>query len=83
MPVQDYLFTLHVDPGEIYFLCGLFDAYGDFAVLRTVDRKKAVVELFASPFFIKEITALVDSLRTEFAIEIVEEGFIKDGQTGA
>ncbi|MDH5790437.1 MAG: DUF4911 domain-containing protein, partial [Nitrospinota bacterium] len=56
---------LEVDKCDIAYIVGLFDAYDDFAVVRTLDASRGHIELMMSPDYVGEVAKLVEHLSEE------------------
>jgi len=69
-----YQIIIKVDRKDIYYLCGLFDGYGRFGILRTIDRHESLMEILASPYYLSDIYSLLDSLAQETSVKILSEG---------
>jgi hypothetical protein len=63
---------LEVDKRDIAYIVGLFDAYDDFAVVRTIDASRGHIELMASPDYVGEISKLVECLADEIPVRILK-----------
>lgn len=62
---------LEVNKEDIAYIVSIFDAYEDFAVVRTLDQSKGLIELMISPDFIEETQDLLDSLAEEIPVKRV------------
>jgi Domain of unknown function (DUF4911) len=56
---------LRVPPVEIAYVKFVFESYEGIAVVRTLDRKAAVLELLVAPDFADEARRILESLRPE------------------
>ena len=56
---------LQIPPEEIAFVKFIFESYEGIAVLRTLDRHRAVIVVIVAADFIAEARAILDSLRAE------------------
>ena len=74
MPTDSISFQLEVDKKEIAYLVGLFESYGDFAIVRTIDQNRGLIELIISPDYRDEVCWLLDSLKEEMSIRILSKG---------
>jgi hypothetical protein len=63
-----------IDRKEICFVKSIIEAYDGIAVLRTVDPKKAVIELSVAPGCEEEIKEILDDLRNSISIEVINGG---------
>jgi hypothetical protein len=63
---------LEVDKRDIAYIVGLFDAYDDFAVVRTIDPARGHIELMASPDYVGEIAKLVERLADEIPLRVLK-----------
>ena len=64
---------LEVDKRDIAYIVGLFDAYDDFAVVRTLDASRGHIELMMSPDFTDEVAKLVERLAEEIPLRILKQ----------
>jgi hypothetical protein len=64
---------LEVDKRDIAYIVGLFDAYDDFAVVRTIDPSRGHIELMMSPDYVDEVAQLVDRLAGEIPLRILKQ----------
>lgn len=71
MHTDSIQWRLEVNKEDIGYLVSIFDAYEDFAVVRTLEQSKGLVELMISPDFIEETQQLLDSLAEEIPIQRV------------
>lgn len=62
---------LEVDTKDIAYLVGIFEAYDDFAVVRTLDAGRGHIELMIAPDFESEVAKLVDALSQEIPLRIL------------
>jgi hypothetical protein len=56
---------LELPPAEIAYVKFIFETYEGIAVLRTIDRKRAVIVLIVAADFIADARAILESLRPE------------------
>ena len=57
-----------VDKKDIAYLVSVIEAYDHFAVVRTLDQKRGLIEMLISPDFIDEVDKLVENLNKEIPI---------------
>ena len=62
-----------VDKKDIAYLTGLFEAYDELAVVRTLNQSRGVIELLISPDYVDDVNRLVDALQKEIAIRRLPE----------
>lgn len=62
---------LEVDKADIAYIVGVFEAYENFAVVRTLDQSKGLIELMISPDFQDETRQLLDHLGKEVPLRDV------------
>ena len=62
---------LEVDKKDIAYIVSIFDAYEDFAVVRTLDQSRGLIELMISPDYLDETQKLLDALATEIPLRKV------------
>jgi hypothetical protein len=63
---------VEIDKKDIAFMVGLMESYDDFAVVRTVDQKRGLIELLCSPDYVPEVRRLLDSLKDEMSLRVLE-----------
>jgi len=56
---------LQIPPEEIAFVKFIFESYEGIAVLRTLDRHRAVIVVIVAADFLAEARAILESLRAE------------------
>lgn len=64
---------LEVNKSDIAYIVGLFDAYDEFAVVRTLDPARGHIELMMSPDYIEEVAKLVERLSEEIPLRILKQ----------
>lgn len=62
---------LEVDKKDIAYIVSIFDAYENFAIVRTLDQSKGLIQLMISPDFLEETRQLLDQLKTELPLRII------------
>jgi len=73
MHTDSVQWILEVDKRDIAYIVGLFDAYDDFAVVRTLDPARGHIELMASPDYTEEIVKLLERLSNEIPLQILKQ----------
>ena len=63
---------LEVNKSDIAYIVGLFEAYDDFAVVRTLDPERGHIELMISPDYVDEVAKLVDRLSDEITLRVLK-----------
>jgi hypothetical protein len=58
-----------VDRDGIALLKFILESYDNAAVMRTIDERGSVIELFVSPGFLLEVEAVIDEFRDELNIQ--------------
>ncbi|MFQ5673763.1 MAG: DUF4911 domain-containing protein [Nitrospinales bacterium] len=74
MHTDSIQWKLEVDKKDIAYLVGLFESYGDFAVVRTLDQSRGHVELLIAPDYVDEVRKLLESLAEEMPVRILSSG---------
>ena len=64
---------LEVNKSDIAYIVGLFEAYDDFAVVRTLDPARGHIELMMSPDYVDEVAQLVERLAGEVSLRILKQ----------
>ena len=62
---------LEVDKKDIAYIVSIFDSYENFAVVRTLDQSKGLIQLMISPDYLEETGKLLDQLKTEIPLRIL------------
>jgi hypothetical protein len=73
MHTDSVQWILEVDKRDIAYIVGLFDAYDDFAVVRTLDPARGHIELMIAPDYVDEVAKLVDRLAGEISLRILKQ----------
>ena len=63
---------VEMDKGDIAYMVGLMEAYDEFAVVRTIDQSRGLIELICSPDYVQEVHRLLDSLKEEMNLRVVD-----------
>ncbi len=64
---------LEVNKSDIAYIVGLFEAYDDFAVVRTLDPERGHIELMISPDYLDEVAQLVERLSDEIPLRVLKQ----------
>jgi hypothetical protein len=72
MHTDSVQWILEVDKRDIAYIVGLFDAYDEFAVVRTLDPSRGHIELMMSPDYVDEVAKLVERLSDEISVRILK-----------
>ena len=73
MPHTDSVqWILEVNKSDIAYIVGLFEAYDDFAVVRTLDPGRGHIELMIAPDYVGEVAKLVERLADEIPLRILK-----------
>ena len=59
---------LETRPEHIAYVKFIFESYEEVGIVRTVDRKKAVIVLLAMPDFLRVARNIIESLQKEIAL---------------
>jgi len=73
MHTDSVQWILEVNKSDIAYIVGLFDAYDEFAVVRTLDPSRGHIELMMSPDYIDEVVKLVERLSEEIPLRILKQ----------
>lgn len=60
---------LQMAPEHIAYVKFIFESYEEVGIIRTVDRKKAIIVLLAMPDFVDSARAILESLRQEVPLQ--------------
>ena len=70
---------LEIRPEDIAYVKFIFESYEGVGIIRTVDRKKAIIVLMVVEDFLADARSILDSLRTEvFLPEIARPADLGD-----
>ncbi len=58
-------FYLEIPPEHIAYIKFIFESYEEVGIIRTVDRKKAIIVLLAMPDYVEVAQCILDSLKRE------------------
>ncbi len=72
MHTDSVQWILEVNKRDIAYIVGLFDAYDDFAVVRTLDPARGHIELMVSPDYVDEVAKLVERLSDEIPLRVLK-----------
>ena len=73
MHTDSVQWILEVNKSDIAYIVGLFDAYDEFAVVRTLDPSRGHIELMMSPDYVDEVAKLVERLSEEISLRILKQ----------
>ena len=73
MHTDSVQWILEVNKSDIAYIVGLFEAYDDFAVVRTLDPERGHIELMISPDYVDEVAKLVDRLADEIPLRVLKQ----------
>ncbi|CCQ90176.1 hypothetical protein NITGR_250089 [Nitrospina gracilis 3/211] len=62
---------LEVEPKDIAYIVGTFEAYDGLAVVRTLDPKRGHIELMITPDFESDVASVVEALSREIPVQIL------------
>ena len=71
MHTDSVQWRLEVDKKDIAYIVSLFDSYENFAIVRTLDQSKGLIQLMISPDYLEETQNLLDSLAQEIPLRKV------------
>lgn len=71
MHTDSVQWRLEVDKKDIAYIVSIFEAYENFAVVRTIDQSKGLIELMISPDYLDETRKLLDGLAQEIPLRRV------------
>lgn len=73
MHTDSVQWILEVNTSDIAYIVGLFEAYDNFAVVRTLDPSRGHIELMISPDYLDDVAQLVDRLSGEISLRILKQ----------
>lgn len=62
---------LEIEKQDIAYVVGLFEAYDDLAIVRTLDAARGRIELILAPDFLEEARQVVAALKEEIPLREV------------
>jgi hypothetical protein len=71
MHTDSIQWRLEIDKKDIAYIVSIFDAYENFAVVRTLDQSKGLIELMISPDYLDDTRNLLDGLAKEIPLRIL------------
>ena len=71
MHTDSVQWQLEVDKKDIAYIVSIFDSYENFAIVRTLDQSKGLIQLMISPDYLEETRQLLDQLKTEIPLRIL------------
>jgi Domain of unknown function (DUF4911) len=60
---------LEIPPAQIAYVKFIFESYEEVGIIRTVDRKKAIIVLLAMTDFLGPAREILESIKTEIALK--------------
>jgi Domain of unknown function (DUF4911) len=73
MHTDSVQWILEVNKSDIAYIVGLFDAYDEFAVVRTLDPSRGHIELMLSPDYLDDVAQLLERLSEEISLRILKQ----------
>jgi len=71
MHTDSVQWQLEVDKKDIAYIVSIFDSYENFAIVRTLDQSKGLIQLMISPDYLEETRQLLDQLKTEIPLRVL------------
>jgi len=71
MHLDSVQWRLEVDKKDIAYIVSIFDSYENFAIVRTLDQSRGLIELMISPDYLEETRKLLDNLKTEISLRVL------------
>lgn len=71
MHTDSIQWQLEVDKKDIAYIVSLFDSYENFAIVRTLDQSKGLIQLMISPDYLEETQKLLDALKSEIPLRVL------------
>ena len=71
MDLDSVQWQLEVDKKDIAYIVSIFDSYENFAIVRTLDQSKGLIQLMISPDYLEETRQLLDQLKTEISLRVL------------
>ncbi|MGP0628767.1 DUF4911 domain-containing protein [Nitrospina sp. 32_T5] len=62
---------LEVEPKDIAYIVGIFEACDSLAVVRTLDPRRGHIELMIAPDFESDVASVVDALSKEIPVQVL------------
>ncbi|QPJ61211.1 MAG: DUF4911 domain-containing protein [Candidatus Nitronauta litoralis] len=70
-PMDAVHWVLEIDKQDIAYIVGLFEAYDDIAIVRTLDAARGRIELIIAPDYLEDARQVVDALKEEIPVSVV------------
>ncbi len=68
--MREVIFKVQVDRNNIGFINAIFEGYEHVAIVRVVDKKNSIMEIYTSSDFKKTTREIIQSLKEEYGILI-------------
>jgi len=79
MAMELHEIYLEIAPEHIAYVKFIFESYEEIGIIRTVDRKKAIIVLLAMPDFVAIAQQIIDSLKQDIPLaEILRPADMSD-----
>jgi len=69
-PSRGLCYRARVEPRDIQYLCDIIEGHEGLGIVRTIDRRDGIVEIWFSPLMREEIDDFLRSLTCEMEIRI-------------
>lgn len=67
-PKDAVRWVLEIDKQDIAYIVGLFEAYDDIAIVRTLDAARGRIELIIAPDYLEDARQVVEALKGEIPV---------------
>jgi len=71
------VYYITMDKKDIMFFCAILEATERFAIVRTIDKTKPLLEVVASPYYKNDLEEVFELLRKSIQFKILE---VKDNE---
>ncbi len=68
--ILEVVYRVKVDRENIGFINAIFEAYEEVAIVRVVDKRESIMEIYTSSFFEETVEKIITALKDEYAIKI-------------
>ncbi len=66
----EVIYRISVDRENIGLINAIFEAYEEVAIVRVVDKKESIMEIYTSCYFRDVVEEIIESLKKEYGIRV-------------
>lgn len=68
--ILEVIYRVRVDRENIGLINAIFEAYEEVAIVRVVDRKDSLMEIYTSSSFSHVVERIIEALRDEYGVKM-------------